>query len=156
MRAEWLKIFLRAMDPQMVPTPLWAKRWAFDRQLHRTEMCHFQRHRGCGRNNCPFAHTPQELRAKPALRKTTICQEWRQGRCNNRFTCDFAHGEDDIHAAGLYKTHLCHWYALGRCRKGRFCRHAHGQAELRAPGPGDVRNANLEEMPAKVCLATMV
>ena len=148
------KILLGAMDPQKVPTPCWARRWAFDMQLHRTEMCHFQRHRGCGRVDCPFAHAPQELRARPVLQKTSICQGWRQGRCNNRFICDFAHGGEDLCAAGLYKTQLCHWYARGHCRKGGLCRHAHGEAELRATG--GVEGAPLEQMPAKVCLDTIL
>ena len=144
------------MEPQMVPTPSWAKRWAFDKQLHRTEMCHFQRRHGRCRDDCPFAHTPQELRAKPVLRKTSMCQEWLWGRCDDRLACDYAHGEKDLRAAGLYKTQLCHWYARGRCRKGGLCRHAHGQAELRASGPGDARSANSEETPARVCASTML
>ncbi len=154
MRAELLKIFLGAMDPQMAPTPLWAKRWAFDRQLCRSEMCHFLKHRGRCRDDCPFAHTPQEIRAKPVLRKTAMCQEWLRGRCGNRLTCDYAHGEEDLRAAGLYKTQLCHWYARGHCRKGGLCRHAHGEAELRATG--GVEGAPLEQMPAKVCLDTIL
>ena len=142
------------MDPQIVPTPPWAKRWAFDRQLHHTEMCYFQTRRGCWRDGCTFAHAPTELRAKPPLRKTAMCQDWKQGHCNDGAACDYAHGEDDLRSAGLYKTQLCIFFARGYCRKGVLCRHAHGKAELRQPGDDNPRGGTWKEMPLKVCSTT--
>ena len=141
-------------EPEIVPTPPWANQWAFARQLHRTTLCYFQMRYGCCRDGCTFAHAPAELRAKPLLRKTAMCQDWKQGRCNNGAACDYAHGVDDLRAAGLYKTQLCNFHARGYCRKGNLCRHAHGKAELRQPGDDNPRGGTWNELPLRVCSTT--
>lgn len=91
------------MEPQFIPAPPWAKRWAIEEQLHRTVMCNILPRRGSCCDDCKFAHSAWELRAKPILKKTSICQDWMQGRCS-KDSCEYAHGVDDLQQGGFYKT----------------------------------------------------
>ncbi len=134
------------MDPQFVPIPPWAKQWAVQQQLRRTQLCAFFLRRGSCRDDCPFAHSASELCTKPVLRKTGICQAWFRGRCDND-ACEFAHGEDDLQKGTLYKTQLCKFYEMdGHCRKEARCRHAHGEAELRRQERSAITRENSEPM----------
>eukprot|EP01066_Platyproteum_vivax_P014489 Platyproteum_vivax@DN6486_c0_g1_i2.p1 len=41
---------------------------------------------------CTFAHSEEELRPIPNLRKTRLCRRWARGACKTGDTCQFAHG----------------------------------------------------------------
>ena len=122
----------RIMEPEFLPLPTWAMRWTVDAQLLRTAMCSIYTRCGRCRPDCPFAHSFQELRTKPVLDKTSLCRDWKKGRCDDR-CCKYAHGKHELRNTDLiYKTQLCHWHERGKCNRGDRCRHAHGQAELRS------------------------
>ena len=113
---------------------------AVRRQFHRTQMCKSLLQHGVCREGCSFAHTQDDLRAPPDLRKTTLCTAWIRGECAAAH-CRFAHGVSDLRGtAAVYKTQLCQWYASGgKCTRGAGCRHAHGEGELRPVEPVTAR-----------------
>lgn len=87
-------------------------------------------------NDCPFAHTSDELRDKPNLFKTQLCQTFLEhGHCEKGENCTFAHGEDELRSTpDLFKTAICHLWSQGQCTSGDGCRFAHGYDDLR-PAP---------------------
>jgi len=87
-------------------------------------------------DECPFAHSSDELRDKPNLFKTQLCQTFLQdGHCEKGENCTFAHGETELRSTpDLFKTALCHLWSQGKCSSGNDCRFAHGYDDLR-PAP---------------------
>merc|ERR1740138_585772 len=50
-------------------------------QFEKTILCRFSE-TGCRAGaKCPFAHGSEELRRRPDLTKTSLCQAFREGRC---------------------------------------------------------------------------
>lgn len=83
---------------------------------------------------CSFAHTKEEVREQPNLRKTKLCKEYTTGKCCNQ-DCPFAHGEEELKATpDFYKTSICSSFLDGKCKFGDKCRYAHGKDELRITG----------------------
>ncbi|CEM01964.1 unnamed protein product [Vitrella brassicaformis CCMP3155] len=101
-------------------------------QCYKTKVCRFFLENRCLRGtNCTFAHSTEELRAQPDLRKTKICGMWAKGKCHDP-TCQFAHGAEELRSpAACYKTSLCFLWQKGQCTAGDRCRYAHGVEELR-------------------------
>jgi len=67
----------------------------------KTELCRYYspEHGHCDKGeSCPFAHGPEELRTRPDLTKTALCQLWRRGKCDKGRACPFAHGFRDLRA----------------------------------------------------------
>ena len=86
-------------------------------------------------NDCPFAHTMDELRDKPNLYKTKLCEAFLQGQCTKGEDCHFAHGEEELRSTpDLFKTAICNLWTQGKCTAGETCRFAHGYEDLR-PAP---------------------
>lgn len=86
-------------------------------------------------NDCPFAHTMDELRDKPNLYKTKLCDAFLQGQCTKGEDCHFAHGEEELRSTpDLFKTAICNLWTQGKCTAGETCRFAHGYEDLR-PAP---------------------
>jgi len=86
-------------------------------------------------NDCPFAHTMDELRDKPNLYKTKLCEAFLQGQCTKGEDCHFAHGEEELRSTpDLFKTAICNLWTQGKCTAGESCRFAHGYEDLR-PAP---------------------
>lgn len=69
---------------------------SFPRIFRKTRFCRY--FPGCVRGDaCPFAHSFDELREQPDLKKTKLCKMWLQNRCPlecNR--CPFAHGRRNL------------------------------------------------------------
>lgn len=100
----------------------------------KTKLCHRYVSGRCSNSKCTFAHGEQELRLRPDLRRTKLCQQWmEQGLCRNGSDCTFAHGQAELQSTNdFFKTTLCPaWKSTARCDFGAACRHAHGQEELR-------------------------
>mmetsp|Transcript_21863 Transcript_21863/g.62219 ORF Transcript_21863/g.62219 Transcript_21863/m.62219 type:complete len:343 (+) Transcript_21863:98-1126(+) len=89
-------------------------------QCYKTKICRFFVESRCQRgSDCTFAHSLEELRAKPDLRKRHIL------RLRPR-ECGVAS------ARSVYKTSLCFMWQKGRCSyEADECRYAHGIHELR-------------------------
>lgn len=68
------------------------------KQFFKTEFCKFFPECAKGKE-CPFAHAEVELKERPNLAKTTLCSDWRRGRCQlDSASCKFAHGPWELRA----------------------------------------------------------
>jgi len=103
--------------------------------MTKTKMCDFHAQGRCTRGaQCSFAHSEEELKVMPDLRKTRICRAFTQGKCTDT-DCKFAHGAEELRTTGMsYKTQLCTWHEKGKCQSGGDCQFAHGLDELKANG----------------------
>ncbi|EZG86314.1 zinc finger protein [Gregarina niphandrodes] len=72
----------------------------------KTKQCKFWLEGRCTRGeSCTYAHTDQELRPAPNLKKTKMCARWRQGQCALRADeCSYAHGVEDLRAQSGRKS----------------------------------------------------
>jgi hypothetical protein len=104
--------------------------------FYKTKMCSLFNLNICKKgNDCPFAHSVDELRDKPNLFRTQLCEAFLQGQCDKGDDCTFAHGETDLRSTpDLFKTAMCHLWSQGKCTNGDSCRFAHGYDDLR-PAP---------------------
>eukprot|EP00427_Karlodinium_veneficum_P022259 CAMPEP_0169116380 /NCGR_PEP_ID=MMETSP1015-20121227/29861_1 /TAXON_ID=342587 /ORGANISM="Karlodinium micrum, Strain CCMP2283" /LENGTH=216 /DNA_ID=CAMNT_0009178927 /DNA_START=71 /DNA_END=721 /DNA_ORIENTATION=- len=68
------------------------------RQFLKTEMCSFHAVGRCKRASaCKFAHSFDEIEARPNLTKTSLCKAWQKGQCAlPAARCQFAHDADDL------------------------------------------------------------
>lgn len=111
------------------------------KDLAKTRLCSFAGSGNCRKGaDCWFAHSAEELRAAPDLKKTQLCMKFKEGRCNNE-NCEFAHGEAELRELPNMKRKPCVWFRKGECRNGTKCGFAHGKEELRyspmlSPPPG--------------------
>ncbi|CEL92738.1 unnamed protein product [Vitrella brassicaformis CCMP3155] len=97
----------------------------------KTKLCPFQPQGKCKKGDkCKYAHSTDELRPMPDLRKTKMCVRFMEGGCNDQF-CNFAHSAEELRATpDLFKTAICPKWQRGECRNPD-CRYAHGEMELR-------------------------
>eukprot|EP00913_Durusdinium_trenchii_P028894 g27091.t1 len=52
------------------------------RQLQKTQLCMFWKRNCCAKgSDCTFAHSVEELKELPDLRRTSLCKQWLKGRC---------------------------------------------------------------------------
>jgi len=105
--------------------------------FYKTKMCNLFLLNICKKGeNCPFAHSDDEIREKPNLHKTKLCQAFlEEGKCSKGKGCSFAHGEEELRSTpDLFKTAICNLWTQGRCNSGERCRFAHGPEDLR-PAP---------------------
>lgn len=69
------------------------------KRLIKTEFCKFFPKCMKG-EDCLFAHSEAELEKRPDLTKTSLCPDWRRGRCTKSAAeCKFAHGPWDLRGA---------------------------------------------------------
>lgn len=68
----------------------------FRKQFMKTSLCRYHLRIGCNKGaNCEFAHGMHELSQPPDLRRTSICKDWLEGKCQaSAETCKFAHGKE--------------------------------------------------------------
>lgn len=92
--------------------------------------------------SCRFAHSLEELRPLPDLRKTKLCSSYSKRVACKNSKCPFAHSPRELRTSSsvFYKVTLCNFYKNGRCWNGSNCRFAHGNDEL--------RNSDLPHPPA--------
>jgi len=105
--------------------------------FYKTKMCNLFLLNICKNGeDCPFAHSETEIREKPNLHKTKLCQTFiEEGRCKKGKNCCFAHGEEELRSTpDLFKTAICNLWTQRKCTSGDKCRFAHGQTDLR-PSP---------------------
>eukprot|EP00418_Pyrodinium_bahamense_P021995 CAMPEP_0179132166 /NCGR_PEP_ID=MMETSP0796-20121207/62807_1 /TAXON_ID=73915 /ORGANISM="Pyrodinium bahamense, Strain pbaha01" /LENGTH=290 /DNA_ID=CAMNT_0020831103 /DNA_START=125 /DNA_END=998 /DNA_ORIENTATION=+ len=97
-------------------------RSVLSKQMQKTKLCDFHKEGRCKYGSaCAFAHSAEELKEMPDLRKTRICRAFSRGDCSDA-NCKFAHGAQELRTTDLcYKT---------AAENG--CRFAHGSEEIRA------------------------
>jgi len=96
--------------------------------LYKTKMCKFHLLGVCEKGeNCPHAHTSEELRVRPDLSKTSLCRQLvNNGKCDN-MNCTFAHTKDELRATpNFFKMKKCKFFYSGQgCSFGEQCRYSH-------------------------------
>lgn len=99
----------------------------------KTRLCVKYEKGTCTSPTCTFAHGSTELRKKPDLRKTKLCESFTTiNSCAKGSECTYAHGVHELQATSEYfKTSICPNWKQGHCDAGAHCRHAHGTQELR-------------------------
>jgi len=99
--------------------------------LYKTKMCKFHLLGVCEKGeNCPHAHTSEELRSRPDLSKTSLCRQLvNNGKCDN-LNCTFAHTKDELRATpNFFKMKQCKFYYSGQgCSFGEQCRYSHSRS----------------------------
>lgn len=82
-------------------------------RVYKAAWCVFHARGKCTRgNNCSFAHSAEELRQLPDLRKTKLCNAFLGGQCSNN-NCSYAHGLQELRDFPGKKG-LCRLYREGR------------------------------------------
>lgn len=78
-----------------------SQRSVLSTQMQKTKLCDFHKEGRCKYGSaCAFAHSSEELKDMPDLRKTRICRAFTQGNCSN-FNCKFAHGAEELKVSEL-------------------------------------------------------
>jgi hypothetical protein len=82
------------------PTPQRSPAWRarFRQQFLKTKMCRFYEAGLCRYGeDCPYAHSEQDLSVVPDLKKTSLCDAWKRGACpRSSDQCPFAHGDEEL------------------------------------------------------------
>lgn len=116
---------------------------SLQQRMQKTKLCRFHILSCCSRGRlCVFAHSLEELRERPNLRRTKMCPALQQqGGCSRGELCNFAHSEGELRSTPeFYKTSICSAVASGKtCPMGSSCRFAHSEGELRSRRPGASR-----------------
>lgn len=76
----------------------------FRSQFFRTRLCFFNSQGRCRYGaRCAFAHADMELADMPNLTKTSLCKDWKEGKCTKTAAeCQFAHGKHEIRLTPQY------------------------------------------------------
>lgn len=116
------------------------------KQLRKTKFCTYHVQGMCQfGERCAFAHSAEELRQVPDLKKTKYCA-FKGSTCKDPH-CSFAHSREELRSTDpSYKKTLCIWYQKGCCRNGTLCSFAHGESELRQQGSS---SSEQRALPAK-------
>ncbi|PFH38313.1 hypothetical protein BESB_006540 [Besnoitia besnoiti] len=98
-------------------------------KIYKIQFCRFALAGRCRRgSSCTFAHSLEDLRVRPLMKKTKICAAWRKKACPfDDESCKFAHGAGDLQKG---KPALCELFRAGKCHKGPQCRFAHHVDEI--------------------------
>jgi len=80
-------------------------RKVLDSQFFRTKMCSFYAKGKCMRGaSCSFAHCQSQLEIAPDLKKTSVCNDWKNGCCMvPAELCPYAHGDVELKTTTAFK-----------------------------------------------------
>ncbi|KAI4837139.1 zinc finger protein [Plasmodium brasilianum] len=103
----------------------------------KTKLCPLHMENRCKEgDNCDYAHSIEDLRSIPDLKRTKLCYKLLKGeKCFNK-KCNYAHNQDELKSAQnlfAYKSSMCKFVANKTCLNGSTCRFAHTIDELRVP-----------------------
>ncbi|KAL8451539.1 hypothetical protein Emed_001988 [Eimeria media] len=106
--------------------------------LINTQLCARHVAKGtCNKKDCTFAHSEDELRPLPDLRKTKWCRLVFHSLPCTDVNCPYAHTVNELRSNAQdlvsYKTSFCKYFQRGNCLSGIHCRFAHCPTELRNP-----------------------
>lgn len=111
------------------------------RHLLKTKICSLYMNGRChyGSERCFYAHSVEELREQPKLEKTSLCPDFKKGRCV-RDDCKYAHSVEEMSAAS--KRVSCLWHRNGHCSHGSACRYSHADSETKESLADDIPRKN--------------
>jgi len=98
-------------NPNFPPPPLPKKPQKVFQDFYKTQMCPQLPVGTCYKGEaCTYAHSEAELRKKPDLSKTKLCEAFMKGgSCLNQDKCPFAHGTYELKSTpDFFKTALCY------------------------------------------------
>ncbi|KJP87273.1 hypothetical protein AK88_03070 [Plasmodium fragile] len=103
----------------------------------KTKLCPLHMENRCKEgSNCDYAHSIEDLRSIPDLKRTKLCYKLLKGeKCFNK-KCNYAHNQEELKSAQnlfAYKSSMCKFVANKTCLNGSTCRFAHSIDELRVP-----------------------
>ncbi|CAA9988958.1 zinc finger protein, putative [Plasmodium knowlesi strain H] len=103
----------------------------------KTKLCPLHMENRCKEgSNCDYAHSIEDLRSIPDLKRTKLCYKLLKGeKCFNK-KCNYAHNQEELKSAQnlfAYKSSMCKFVANKTCLNGSTCRFAHTIDELRVP-----------------------
>ncbi|CXI67501.1 zinc finger protein, putative [Plasmodium berghei] len=103
----------------------------------KTKLCPLHAENKCKEgDNCDYAHSIEDLRSIPDLKRTKLCYKLLKGeKCFNK-KCNYAHNQDELKSAQnlfAYKSSMCKFIENKACLNGSTCRFAHNIDELRVP-----------------------
>ncbi|EUD68674.1 hypothetical protein C922_01074 [Plasmodium inui San Antonio 1] len=103
----------------------------------KTKLCPLHMENRCKEgSNCDYAHSIEDLRSIPDLKRTKLCYKLLKGEeCFNK-KCNYAHNQEELKSAQnlfAYKSSMCKFVANKTCLNGSTCRFAHTIDELRVP-----------------------
>eukprot|EP00922_Rhytidocystis_sp_ex-Travisia-forbesii_P035871 GHVS01053242.1.p1 GENE.GHVS01053242.1~~GHVS01053242.1.p1 ORF type:complete len:512 (+),score=110.06 GHVS01053242.1:500-2035(+) len=108
-----------------------------DFKIYKAVMCQYHASGRCRKGTmCTFAHSSNELRAYPDMRKHKLCAAWLSsaGCPDTAETCMYAHGVEQMQKAkmcAVNKPALCvPFFEGGGCSKGLTCSFAHSIGEV--------------------------
>eukprot|EP00922_Rhytidocystis_sp_ex-Travisia-forbesii_P033827 GHVS01050249.1.p1 GENE.GHVS01050249.1~~GHVS01050249.1.p1 ORF type:complete len:652 (+),score=116.10 GHVS01050249.1:689-2644(+) len=108
-----------------------------DFKIYKAVMCQYHASGRCRKGAmCTFAHSNNELRAYPDMRKHKLCAAWltAAGCPHSAETCMYAHGVEQMQKAklcGVNKPALCvPFFEGGGCAKGANCSFAHSIGDV--------------------------
>jgi len=80
-------------------------RKVLDSQLVRTKMCSFYAKGKCMKGaSCSYAHCRSQLEIAPDLKKTSVCNDWKNGCCMvPAELCPYAHGDVELKTTTAFK-----------------------------------------------------
>jgi hypothetical protein len=80
-------------------------RKVLDSQFFRTKLCSFYAKGKCMRGaSCSFAHCQSQLEIAPDLKKTSVCNDWKNGCCMvPAELCPYAHGDVELKTTTAFK-----------------------------------------------------
>lgn len=100
------------------PQPLQKKPPKVFQDFYKTQLCPQLPLGTCYKgDHCSYAHSEQELRKKPDLSKTKLCEAFMKGgTCINGDKCMFAHGSYELKSTpDFFKTALCYSFKNSGC-----------------------------------------
>uniref|UniRef100_A0A0G4ID31 C3H1-type domain-containing protein n=1 Tax=Chromera velia CCMP2878 TaxID=1169474 RepID=A0A0G4ID31_9ALVE len=123
------------------------------KRYEKTQMCPWLAKGFCKRGEkCDFAHSEDELRSRPDLKKTRLCVAFMKGECLLQSDqCEFAHGEEERRFTDdCWKTQICKKWLKGECtkRNPQECSWAHGHDELRVPSTSSLPSSSSSSPPS--------
>ena len=98
-------------NPNFPPPPMAKKPQKVFQDFYKTQICPQYPMGTCYKGeNCTYAHSETEMRKKPDLSKTKLCEAFMKGgSCINGDKCVFAHGTYELKSTpDFYKTALCY------------------------------------------------
>jgi hypothetical protein len=111
--------------------------------LKNTRICTKFEAGNCNEENCPFAHSQDELRSTDFFYKTTACMWHAAGKCRNGEQCRFAHGDDDLRkVVGSERKKAVHANSIAKQARDQAAKQSVKESNSTAKEDKDTKKSN--------------